>query len=219
MNRTHARLHPLAAIFAALALILTTAGLTAGETGTAAAAASSSGDPIVIIEGGAVRGVAVPGGYAFRGLPYAAAPTGNLRWRAPQPPAAWNGVRDATQFAPSCPQPIPFSMTVVGDEDCLYLNISTPTLRRDAERPVLVWIHGGGWTQGAGRDYDPAKLAAEGMVVVTINYRLGALGFLAHPALASVPGGPSGNYGHMDQQAALRWVQHNITKFGGDEDN
>lgn len=102
------------------------------------------------------------------------------------------------------------------DEDCLYLNVSTPTLRRNAGRPVLVWIHGGGLTQDAGRQYDPTKLAADGVVVVTINYRLGALGFLLHPALAPTPGGPTGNYGLMDQQAALRWVQDNIVGFGGD---
>jgi para-nitrobenzyl esterase len=164
--------------------------------------------------------MAVPGGYAFRGLPYAAPPVGNLRWRAPRRPASWTGVRDATQFAPSCPQagspflpPAPFS------EDCLYLNVSTPTLRHNAHRPVLVWIHGGGLTEDSGRNYDPTKLAADGIVVVTINYRLGALGFLAHPALARRPGGPSGNYGLMDQQAALRWVQHNIARFGGDPHN
>ena len=95
-------------------------------------------------------------------------------------------------------------------------------LLRDGDedgRPVLVWIHGGGLTEEAGRNYDPAKLAADGTVVVTINYRLGALGFLAHPALASRPGGPSGNYGLMDQQAALRWVQDNIARFGGDRHN
>ncbi len=218
MNRTHSHLHSLAAVFAALALILATASLTVVGTGVAAAK-SSGGDPIVTIDGGAVRGAAVPGGYAFRGLPYAAPPTGRLRWRAPQPQAAWNGVRDATQFAPSCPQPPgPFGVGV-RSEDCLYLNVSTSTLRRDAERPVFVWIHGGGWTTGAGRDYDPTKLMQNGVVVVTINYRLGALGFLAHPALASVPGGSSGNYGHMDQQAALRWVQRNIRRFGGDPDN
>jgi para-nitrobenzyl esterase len=218
MNTTHSRLHRLATFFVALGLILATAGATSVDTGVAAAAASSSGAPIVTIEGGAVRGVAVSGGYAFRGLPYAAPPTGNLRWRAPQPPAAWNGVRDATEFAPSCPQPPgPFGVGV-RSEDCLYLNVYTPSLR-GKDLPVFVWIHGGGWTTGAGRDYDPTKLVAEGIVVVTINYRLGALGFLAHPALASRPGGPSGNYGHMDQQAALRWVQRNIGKFGGDEDN
>jgi para-nitrobenzyl esterase len=103
-------------------------------------------------------------------------------------------------------------------EDCLYLNVSTPALhsRRGDARPVLVWIHGGGLTQDAARNYDVSRLSAEGTVVVTINYRLGALGFLAHPALAARPGGPAGNYGFMDQQAALRWVQRNIARFGGD---
>src|SRR5204863_2047732 len=107
-------------------------------------------------------------------------------------------------------------------ENCLYLNVYTPALRSQQERgghrhgrPVLVWIHGGGLTSDAGRDYNPTKLAADGIVAVTINYRLGALGFLAHPALAPRPGGPSGNYGLMDQQAALRWVRHNIRSFGG----
>jgi len=106
-------------------------------------------------------------------------------------------------------------------EDCLFLNVYTPALSngRPAKRPVLVWIHGGGLVQDGARNYDPTQLAAEGTVVVTVNYRLGALGFLAHPALASKPGGPSGNYGLMDQQAALRWVQRNIRKFGGDPKN
>ncbi|WP_158074056.1 carboxylesterase/lipase family protein [Micromonospora sp. CB01531] len=176
------------------------------------------------IDGGAVHGAAAPGGYAFRGLPYAAAPTGQLRWRAPQPPASWKGVREAADFGPSCPQPRPEQGNVFFppgpiDEDCLYLNVSTPTLRPDARRPVLVWIHGGGLTQDASRNYDGTKLAADGTVVVTMNYRLGALGFLAHPALASRPGGPAGNYGLMDQRAALRWVQRNISRFGGDPYN
>jgi para-nitrobenzyl esterase len=215
MNKTHSRLHPLAAFFAILM------ALTLVTTSVAAAAKGSSDDPIVNIEGGTVRGIAVSGGFAFRGLPYAAAPTGNLRWRPPEPPAAWSGVRDATQFAPSCPQQQSqniFFPPGTFDEDCLYLNVSTPSLR-GKDLPVLVWIHGGGLTQDASRNYDGTKLAANGMVVVTINYRLGALGFLAHPALASVSGGPTGNYGWMDQQAALRWVQRNIRRFGGNPDN
>jgi para-nitrobenzyl esterase len=145
---------------------------------------------------------------------------GQLRWRAPAPPRAWHGVRDATQYADSCPQaPSGFAGPGPFSEDCLYLNVATPTLRRNAQRPVIVWIHGGGFTQDASRNYDGSKLAANGVVVVTINYRLGALGFLAHPALASQPGGPAGNYGLMDQQAALRWVRRNIEQFGGDPHN
>ena len=170
-----------------------------------------------------VRGVAVPGGYAFRGLPYAAAPPEKLRWRAPRAPADWKGVRDASDFAPSCPQPAtnnPFLPPGAIEEDCLYLNVSTPDLRsRGDGRPVLVWIHGGGLTQDAGRNYDSSKLASDGVVVVTINYRLGALGFLAHPAFASRRDGSTGNYGLMDQQAALRWVKDNIRRFGGDPHN
>ena len=159
----------------------------------------------------------VAGGYAFRGLPYAAPPVGELRWRSPQPPNSWHGVRDATHYAASCPQaPSGFAGPGPFSEDCLFLNVATPTLRHEAHRPVIVWIHGGGFTQDASRNYDGSKLAADGAVVVTINYRLGALGFLAHPALASRPGGPAGNYGLMDQQAALRWVRHNIAQFGGD---
>lgn len=181
------------------------------------------GSPIAAIEGGRVRGVAVTGGYAFLGLPYAAPPTEHLRWRAPQHVAAWWGVRDATAFAPSCPQPPPPATFTAGptDEDCLYLNVYTPRLGRGGGKalPVLVWIHGGGFTTGAGRDYDASKLAADGVVVVAINYRLGALGFLSHPALASGRGEASGNYGLMDQQASLRWVRDNIDQFGGDPHN
>jgi para-nitrobenzyl esterase len=132
-------------------------------------------------------------------------------------------VRDATQFAASCPQPpSPFLPPGPFSEDCLYLNVYTSALSSEMRRgdqdgrPVLVWSHGGGLTEEAGRNYDGSKLAADGTVVVTINYRLGVLGFLAHPALASRPGGPAGNYGLMDQQAALRWVHHNIRHFGGD---
>jgi para-nitrobenzyl esterase len=183
----------------------------------------------VTTDDGAVRGTTAGTVDEFLGIPYAAPPTGNLRWRPPAPPARWRGVRDATQFAPSCPQPpSPFAPPGPFSEDCLYLNVYTPG--RDADHrlprgggedglPVLVWIHGGGLTQDAARNYDPAKLAADGVVAVTINYRLGALGFLAHPALASRPGGPAGNYGLMDQQAALRWVRDNIAQFGGDPHN
>ena len=219
MGAARSRRRSLAAMCAVSAFIVTAA---VGALGVrpAGAESASDGGPIVTFDGGAVRGVAVPGSYSFRGLPYAAAPVGHLRWRPPQSPAPWKGVREATEFAPSCPQP-PSGFAGPGPfaEDCLYLNVSTPTLRRTADRPVLVWIHGGGFTQDASRNYDGSKLAASGIVVVTINYRLGALGFLAHPALASRPGGPAGNYGLMDQQAALRWVRGNIGQFGGDPRN
>jgi len=208
-------------------LLTACTGLAVTIGGAAAAAAHGAGStqrsarhPIVVIQGGAVRGMAVAHGFAFRGLPYAAPPTGHLRWRPPRHVRAWSGVRDATKFAPSCPQkPNLFTPPGPESENYLYLNVSTPTLRRHAHRPVLVWIHGGGFTQDGALNYDGTKLAATGVVVVTINYRLGALGFLAHPALASRPGGPTGNYGLMDQQAALRWVRHNIARFGGNPGN
>jgi para-nitrobenzyl esterase len=214
MNLICSRRALLAAISPPLAA-LTFAASGAATVGTDSAHDTSA--PVVRTDSGAVRGLAVTGGYAFRGLPYAAPPIGDLRWRAPRPVASWQGVRDATQYAASCPQaPSGFAGPGPFSEDCLYLNVSTPTLRRHADRPVLLWIHGGGFTQDASRNYDASKLAAAGIVVVTINYRLGALGFLAHPALAARPGGPAGNYGLMDQQAALRWVQGNIATFGGD---
>jgi para-nitrobenzyl esterase len=212
MKTSHSRRALLPGLGAALVALTIAAS---GGAGT-----RQGNSSIVHIDGGAVSGIAAPGGYAFRGLPYAAAPTGDLRWRPPRHPASWKGVRDATQFAPNCPQvATPFSPPGPMSEDCLYLNVYTPTLHRDADRPVLVWIHGGGFAQDGARDYDGSKLAAAGTVVVTINYRLGALGFLAHPALASRPGGTAGNYGMMDQQEALRWVRHNIDQFGGDRHN
>ena len=202
-----------AVIGAAFGAMVASPGLAAADTGAAAA-------PIVYIDSGAVSGTAGAGIDTFLGLPYAAPPTGNLRWRRPHPPAPWQGVRDATQLAPSCPQPVSVSDPPgPQSEDCLYLNVYTPTLRPDAGRPVLVWIHGGGLTTDAARNYDGSKLAADGAVVVTIDFRLGALGFLAHPALAHRPGGPTGNYGLMDQIAALRWVRDNIAQFGGDPHN
>lgn len=166
---------------------------------------------------------------SFKGVPYAAPPVGPLRWRAPQPPARWDGVRPATAYGPAAPQPrIPAtSLYFAGDqrqsEDCLYLNVWGPA-DPDERRPVIVWLHIGAFLFGSGSagpgpisDYDGEALARAGAVVVTVNYRLGRLGFLAHPWLtAESPDGTSGNYGLLDQIAALEWVRDNITAFGGD---
>jgi para-nitrobenzyl esterase len=220
MKATRARRVRRAVLFAVSSVSVAATVLVAGVGGAAASPASGGASPIVHIDGGLVRGASAAGVNSFLGLPYAAPPTGKLRWRPPQPAASWSGVRDATQFGAACPQALtanPFLPPGTISEDCLNLNVYTPTPRSGSHRPVLVWIHGGGLVQDGGRNYDGTKLAADGTVVVTINYRLGALGFLAHPALASH--GAAGNYGLMDQQAALRWVQRNIAQFGGDPRN
>lgn len=176
--------------------------------------------PLAITDKGLVRGNATPTLNEFLGIPYAAPPVGDLRWRPPQPVEKWRGVRDATQFANHCPQPpTPFG-TLSLTEDCLYLNVYTPKKAPPGRRPVMVWIHGGALFLGESDEYDPTRLVEQGVVVVTINYRLGILGFLAHPELTAESSyGGSGNYGIMDQQAALRWVQRNIFWFGGDPHN
>jgi len=171
---------------------------------------------VVATADGAVRGQAVPAGEEFLGIPYAAPPVGALRWQPPRPPAPWQGTRAATSYAPHCPQPSGSFGLASTSEDCLYLNVFTPAGATGRHLPVMVWVHGGSLRTGESDDYNPAGLVRHGVVVVTINYRLGALGFLADAALASRPGGPSGDYGLMDQQAALRWVQRNIGGFGGD---
>ncbi|HEY3609392.1 MAG TPA: carboxylesterase family protein [Pseudonocardiaceae bacterium] len=195
---------------------LALATLLTGVTTSGADAAQSFGrGPVVSTSDGALQGTAVGGADEFLGVPYAAPPVGRLRWQPPRPAARWDGVRAATAFAPHCAQPVtPFGRPSTS-EDCLFLNVFAPAGHRAASRPVMVWIHGGALVTGESDDYQPAGLVADGAVVVTINYRLGALGFLAHPALTGRPGGPSGDYGLMDQQAALRWVQRNIGAFGG----
>jgi para-nitrobenzyl esterase len=173
----------------------------------------------VATAGGAVRGKAVAATDEFLGIPYAAPPVGALRWQPPRPPAPWHGVRPATSYAPHCPQPSsPFGAASTS-EDCLYLNVFTPADNNARNLPVMVWVHGGSLRTGESDDYSPAGLVRHGVVVVTINYRIGALGFLADAALVSRPDGPSGDYGLMDQQAALRWVQRDIRGFGGDPGN
>ncbi|MBI1407548.1 MAG: carboxylesterase family protein [Caulobacter sp.] len=177
--------------------------------------------PVVQAPVGVLRGETEEGAFVFRGVPYAQPPVGTLRWRPPVPAVPWQGVREATRFGAACMQPpSPFYDHAAVSEDCLYLNIWTPPKARKA--PVLVWIHGGSLVSGSGSEplYDGARFAGRGVVVVSINYRLGALGWLAHPGLsAESPRGISGNYGLMDQIEALRWVRRNIAAFGGDPDN
>ncbi len=184
-----------------------------------------SGDSLVV-EGGrlALPGPDANGVRGYKGIPYAAPPVGPLRWKPPQPVPAWDGVRPAHAFGPNSVQGVVFDdidPTVCGvSEDCLYLNVWTPADPGTAQRlPVMVWIHGGGFAVGSGAEprYDGARLAARGIVVVTLNHRLNALGFLAHPELtAELEHGASGNYGMLDLVAALQWVKRNIGAFGGD---
>jgi para-nitrobenzyl esterase len=163
---------------------------------------------------------------AFLGLPYATPPTGDLRWKAPQPPSPWQGVRDATNFAARCEQWHVWNDYIFQDsgpsEDCLYLNVYAPASANQASKlPVMVWIHGGGFIAGAGSEprYSNSALVPQGVILVTINYRLGLFGFLASDDLAKENGGHAGNYGLMDMVAALRWVKANISAFGGNPDN
>ncbi|HTW03515.1 MAG TPA: carboxylesterase family protein [Streptosporangiaceae bacterium] len=208
----------LIAAVSAVAAIVAAVGLAA-----AGGAATSPGHGSVVRTGdGRVQGQASGSTDEYLGIPYAAPPVGPLRWRPPQPPAPWRGVRQATSFAAHCPQP-PSSFGVAStSENCLYLNVFAPASHAghaDRNLPVMVWVHGGSLLVGESDDYNPAALVQDGVIVVTVNYRLGALGFLADAALASRPGGPSGDYGLMDQQAALRWVQRNIRGFGGNPRN
>lgn len=191
-----------------------------GLVGTSAMAA-----PVVKIAQGSLIGRQISGVAVFKAIPYAAPPVGNLRWRAPARAPTWPGARQAATYGSVCPQP---QVTWAGhdldrtSEDCLTLNVWTPRAAVDAHLPVLVWFHGGGYTAGAGSQstYEGSKLARRSVVIVTVNYRLGVLGYLAHPELSrEAKDGTSGNYGLLDQIAALRWVQANISRFGGDPSN
>jgi para-nitrobenzyl esterase len=199
---------------AAIALVLQSGSVLgqvqkAGEP--AAAAPPVLNGPVVKLVEGAAQGVAAGGVAVFKGLPFAAPPVGDLRWRAPQPPAKWSGVRAANAFSSSCAQA----------EDCLYLNVYEPAdAKKDGKLPVMVWIHGGAFIFGSGSGYDGSQFAKQGVIVVTVNYRLGRAGWFAHPALTlENPKGLLGNYGLMDQIAALNWVKNNIKQFGGDPHN
>src|ERR1700686_5682132 len=182
--------------------------------------------PIVKLPEGRLSGIVLGGVTAFRGIPYAAPPVGPLRWRPPRPAARWPGGRAARQVRAICPQAYNGADNGVGplpmSEDCLTLNVYAPSLRPPAPLPVMFWIHGGGLVNGSGTAalYDGTELARQGVVVVTINYRPGRLGFFAHPALSRErPTEPKANFGLMDQIAALQWVQRNIRAFGGDPGN
>ena len=182
--------------------------------------------PRVTVDGGALEGAvdSATGVLVFKGIPYAAPPVGALRWRPPQAAPHWSGVRAAQQLGHNCMQGQPYSdidpYAAGVSEDCLYLNVWTTSLGSTAAaRPVMVWIHGGGFFAGFGGEerHNGARLAQKGAVVVTLNYRLGPFGFFTHPALsAESPRHASGNYGLLDQIAALQWVRRNIARFGGD---
>jgi len=193
------------------------------SVGVMATTAMTRADPAVRTDAGLLRGAApdARGVTAFKGIPYATPPVGPLRWRAPQPATPWRDVRDAVRFGAPCwaaiaPGPARPGATPPS-EDCLTINVWTPAPHAGAAKPVMVWLHDGGFEFGSSAQpgYDGSRLAARGVVVVSLNYRLGVFGFLAHPALdAEAPG--SGAYGLQDQVAALRWVQRNIAAFGGD---
>lgn len=198
-----------------LAMVAAATLLWTGAAGIVAAPLTSTR-----IASGRLEGTASGQIASFKGIPYAAPPVGPLRWRAPQPAAAWEDAKRADSFRSVCVQDGSQSMGLPMAEDCLYLNVWTPAASRAERLPVMVWFHGGGFIGGgAGPLYDGAKFARNGVVMVSLNYRLGPFGFLAHPALSAESGHGSGNYGLLDQIAALRWVQRNIRAFGGDPRN
>jgi para-nitrobenzyl esterase len=202
-------------------LLLTAVSITATTSALAGIPAEVS------IDSGTLAGTtgASPEIRVFKGIPFAAPPVGANRWRAPQPVAKWSGVRPAAEYAPRCMQGGPGGANANApptSEDCLYLNVWTTAESPNDRRPVMVWLYGGGFTGGAGSEprYAGDGLARKGAVVVTLNYRLGSLGFFAHPDLTSeTPSKTSGNYGMQDAIAALQWVQRNIAAFGGDPGN
>jgi para-nitrobenzyl esterase len=199
-------------------LMLATIPAHAADNGKDAGAAST-----VKTSDGDVRGLEHGVVDVYQGLPYAAPPVGDLRWRAPQPEAAWTGVRDGSKRGNACVQSATFwrpGEAASWNEDCLYLNVWKPR-HVDAHLPVIVWFHGGGWINGASTDMQPVQIVSHGNIVVTVDYRLGALGYLSLPGLdtESADGQSSGNYGDLDKVRALQWVKQNIGAFGGDAGN
>jgi para-nitrobenzyl esterase len=188
---------------------------------------SATERPVVEVEAGRLQGAVENNMQTFKNIPYAAPPVGELRWRPPQPALSWNGIRDASKFGDACPQPfiknLSAGLGLPGSEDCLKLNVYAPT-KSGKNLPVMVWFHGGGLFVDGSRDpqFTPINLVKNGVIVVTVDYRLGSLGFFAPKELieeAKAKGEPVGNYGTMDQIASLKWVKKNIEAFGGDPNN
>ena len=207
------------AVVAGTGPVASALSMTASSTATIGAA------PLLVrVDGGQLRGERAGDVVAFKGVPFAAPPVGPLRWRAPQPVVPWSGVREANGFGNACLQPQPRTpgdaLPVPMSEDCLYLNVWRPAAAAAARLPVMVWIHGGSLVTGTASlpVSDGAALARHGVVLVSINYRVGRLGYFAHPALTreAADGGQLANYGLMDQVAALQWVKRNVAAFGGD---
>ena len=213
-------------------LVFSSIAVTLAGCGADSSSSTIPDPTIATTTDGAVQGSSANGVIAYKGIPFAAPPVGSLRWRPPQPVSAWSGVRQATSFVHDCMQTsgtAPSALTVTPSEDCLYLNVWRPqrsnaTAARNEKLPVMVWIYGGGYVGGGTSmpRFDGTQFAKQGVVIVTTNYRLGRFGFFGHPALtaaASQSGEVLGNYGYMDQIAALKWVQRNISNFGGDPGN
>jgi para-nitrobenzyl esterase len=223
-------MHALAFLIGALATVGQAENRARGELAGLEARAEPVSTPELRIESGVVRGLVVGDRkdvFVYKGTPYAAPPVSELRWKPPQPANPWSGVRDCTEFGAACPQETPLLFRAMPEmalraplsENCLFLNIWAPAARRNEKLPVLYWIHGGAFVIGAASQpiYDGEELARLGCVVVTVNYRLGLFGFLAHPALSDESAERvSGNYGLLDQIEGLRWVRRNIASFGGD---
>lgn len=206
-------------------LVIAIALLIVGHNASASnAIETATANGTIKLDSGLISGTATDGVRSFKGIPYAAPPTGDWRWKPPQPVTPWQGVRECNEFGADCPQApyaqssLYYSQPRKQSEDCLYLNVWTAA-QANEKRPVMVWIHGGALTRGSGATptYNGAAFAKKGVVLVTINYRLGPLGYLAHPELTTESANhSSGNYGVLDQIAALKWVQKNIAAFGGD---
>jgi len=203
--------------------IIAIASISVGNNSALAQCADTAASDVVCTEQGPVRGTREGETFAYKGIPYAAPPTGERRWHPPEPAQTWEGIHDASEFGPPCPQLA--GDRVVGDENCLFLNIWTPLVRSEALLPVMVYLTGGGnraqsGAGGASVDFNGSKLVPNDVVLVTFNIRLGALGFLTHPSLdRESSDGVSGNYGNRDQIAMLTWLRNNIADFGGDPDN